>query len=259
MNFAQIFSDKSLLDLALAASELPANSPERAALLARAGLGARAAEDFQRAVGILEALRQSAGCVDCDACVDENTLAEFVDGVLEAEEQSAVERQLAVCGSCLNNALTLAQLAHELVPGASLKEVVLGIARRGLHFVTAPLEGFSELALEAVPSLSTATTGSAARRWRVEENGIVATFTVTLEDGDLVAMSVGFEKDGQALRSGQVALRAEDLLLEVQPIGKQWEHHSFWHVEPGRYLVTVTLPDMTEAQFPVVVGSGNAG
>ncbi len=256
MNLAQIFADKSMFELALSVSGLQPASPEREALVARAGLGAVQKQQFLRTLGTFDALRESVTCVDCNSCVDDNTLAEFVDGVLEETELAVVEQRLAHCGACLRNAVFLAQLAHELAPATPWKEVVLGIARRGLRFVTAPLDGFAELTLQPVPALATAT--ASARRWTMEDNGVSATFTVTLEEGGMVAMTMGFEHANQVLRAGRVALHADDILVEMQPIGSSWEHHTFWHIEPGRYLIEVTLPNHTEARFPVTITEGEA-
>jgi len=255
MNLELIFANKPLLDLALSISGLPVEAPERRALLARAGLGEAAERAFLRSVSTFEALRQSADCASCDACLDENTLAEFVDGVLTANEVVAVERALAQCGNCLRNAVALAQITHELTPAAPWKEVVLNIARRGLRIAAAPLEGFSELALQPVASLSAATETTRARCWSLDDNGVVATFTVTLEEGGMIAMAMTFERDGHAVRGGRIALRAEDLLVEVRPLGRLEEQHTFWHIEPGQYLVEIILPDTTEARFPITIES----
>ena len=254
MNIAQIFEDKPLFELALAISGLPADSPQRETLAIEAGLGTDTINAFLDSVRVFDAIRANTGCAGCDNCVDDNTLAEFVDGALEAEELAQVEQRLAACGQCLRNAVSLAQLAHEVIPATPWKTVILGIARRGVQILSAPLEGIAELTLQPVPVMS-AVASSTARRWQIEDGGITATFTVTLEEGGYVGLSAGFEHQGTALQGGQVLLRADGQLVEFHPIGSGWEHHTFWHLEAGNYTVEVNHPQLLPACFPISVKS----
>lgn len=255
MTLLDIFSDKTRLDLALAVAALPEDSPERAELLRRAGLAKQAAMTFLSAISTLDAVRRGESDKCCGhVCSDENTLAEFVDGVLHDAELAAVERQLAQCKGCLEHALALAKITQEITPATPWREVVVGIARRGLRIISAPLEGFSELTLQPVAMLAPATEAPAARRWEVESHGITATFTLLLHEGGGVSLRMAFAREGTSIQKGQVGLRLNDALLEAHPLTNSHELE-FIHLEPGTYTVELTLPDAEGAAFPLVLTS----
>lgn len=255
MNLMQIFSGKPTLELALAVTALSAGSREREALLAEAGLVEDAAAGFLRTVQVFDLMRVQAGCAACQGghCLDENTLAELVDGILPAEEQAAVEGQLAQCAACLGKAVALAQLMHELAPAPRWNAVVLGIARRGLRILSAPFEGYMEQELQPVAVLSAGTEETTTRRWRQEDRGVSAIFTVVLEEGGTIGLSMDFEYGGRPLTRGNVALRLDDTLLEARPIAPDDEQQTFWGLEPGNYLVEVLLEEGEAAGFPIVL------
>lgn len=255
MTLLDIFSDKTRLDLALAIAALPEDSPERADMLRRAGLAKQAASTFLGALSVLDKVRHTDGPGNCGhICADENTLAEFVDGILHGAELAVVEQQLAQCKDCLEHALALAKITQELTPATPWREVVVGIARRGLKIISAPLEGFSELTLQPVAMLAPATEAPVARRWEVESHGITATFTLLLHESGGVALRVAFERDGVTIQKGQIGLRMDDTLLEARPLtdGREIE---FIHLEAGTYTVELTLPGAEGAAFPLVLTS----
>ena len=90
------------------------------------------------------------------------------------------------------------------------------------------------------------------RRWRAEDQGVTGDFTVTLEEGGSVGLSMAFEHAGKALSRGRIGLRLDDTLLEVQPLVAE-ETCSFWHLEPGHYLLELSVDDALEASFPIGV------
>lgn len=240
MSMVQIFGNKHWLDIALAASATDWDEQQLLAHLQRGGVPAECHADFCQSVRTLAALRVQAHCEGCrgpGAHLDENTLAEFVDGVLSAAEAEEVERQFAVCGSCLKKAVELAQLTEELVAKPALPQVVLGLARRGLRMLVQPLGAIAEQPLEAVAVLSSGTDALVARRWNATSGFLEATFTALLEDDGAVSLSVLPTRKGQPLQHGRLALRLEDSLMESVPLRGDEVH--FHRLDPGAYTVEV--------------------
>lgn len=130
--------------------------------------------------------------------------------------------------------------------------MVVGIARRGLKIISAPLEGFSELTLQPVAMLAPATEAPAARRWAVESHGITATFTLLLHEGGGVALRAAFSRAGDTLGKGQIGLRLADTLLEAHPLAPGQELE-FNHLEPGAYTIELSLPGAEGVAFPMLL------
>ncbi len=255
MNLIQIFANPQHLDLALTLAALPGDAPEREQLLHRAGLQDGQRDAFMKTLHVFEQLRSEAGCATCEdasGCLDANTLAEFVDGVLPEEAMPAVQGQLAHCGACLGKAVALAQLTRELTPAPRWPEVVLGMARRGVHFITAPLTGFAEQTLQPVPVMAGEAPEVAVRQWTLLDRDIVGVFTLTQEEDGLAGLSVRFERDGSQLTRGRVELRLDDALLESHPI-TSGEERAFWHLEPGPYRIDVLLSPDEGATFGIAL------
>jgi hypothetical protein len=255
MNLIQIFANPQHLDLALTLAALPGDAPDREQLLHRAGLQDGQRKAFLKTLQVFEKMRLDAGCATCEdtnACLDANTLSEFVDGVLSEEAKPFVERQLAHCGACLGKAVALAQLTHELTPAPRWPEVVLGLARRGVHFITAPLTGFAEQTLQPVPVMAGEAPEVVVRQWTLQDRDIVGVFTLTQEEDGLAGLSVRFERDGAPVTRGRIELRLDDTLLESHPISSG-EERAFWHLESGQYRVDVLLSADEGATFGIVL------
>lgn len=242
MNLLQLFQDPAQLDLALALTQHEGHAAEQEALLARAGLGQAAQADLRAASRHFARMRAASGKPAGHVCLDENCLAEFVDGVLPASDLPAVERALAECPSCLKSALALAELTRELVPATPWTEVVLGIAKKGLRILQAPFEGFTEIGLQPVAVLRGPAPEAQSRRWELTQHGITATFTATLEEDGLTGITATFRRGDAPFAQGRVALRLDDALLEAQPLAGA-EGCVFWHLEPGHY--TLEIADIT--------------
>jgi hypothetical protein len=237
MNLLDILSDKHRFELALSLATQPGEAGED--VLLQAGIPVQRHEAFREAVQILRTLREAAGCAECrdpEGCMDDNLLAEFVDGVLSREELEAVERQLAHCAACLRKAVALAELAHELLPAPTLAEVVVGIARRGLRVLAYPGSDFALHPLRPVPVLDAIGETTLAQRWSMAQGGIHATFTLVAEDGGTATLELALERDGKPLEHGQVALRQEGLLLEALPLPAEGGI-SFQSLAPARYTL----------------------
>lgn len=237
MNLLDVFSDKHRFELALLLASEP-GEPAADTLL-DAGIPCQRHADFREVVQALRALREAAGCAGCNdaaGCLDDNLLAEFVDGALPPEERDAVEHRLAHCAGCLRKAVALAELAHELLPAPGLAEVVVGMARRGLRMLSYPGSDFTLHALRPVPVLSALEETALAQRWSVTHGGITATFTLIAEEEGMATLELALERDGAPITHGHIALRQDDHLLESLPLPAEGGV-VFRNLSPARYLL----------------------
>ena len=207
--------------------------------LREAGVSAQEQTLFEHTLRLMHrarhALRDQKGP---DACLDDNQLAEFVDGVLSRAERSAAEQHLACCHACLHNAAHLAELAAELAPAPPMLQVVLGVARRGLELLQRPLEGFMEQTLQPVMVLGGETEAPAARGWTLTAEGVDAEFLAVAED-DAIAVTVQVNREGEPIRRSRISLRSDDLMMEscpMPPTGRL----TFYQLSPGRYTIEIT-------------------
>ena len=249
MRLADLFARHDWIELAVALAALPGH--EAPARLTKAGIHPDQHEDFLRLVASISALQGHLACAECQqgvSCVDDNTLAEFVDGVLPTEALPMVERQLAQCGGCLHKALELARLTSELAPRPAWPEVVVAFARRGLRILAMPAEGFQPLALRSLSLMGPDTDASTAQRWTQVHGEIEGVFTLSVDDGGSITAQVGFSRQGKPLSGGRVALRMDDLLLESLALPESGEH-TFWGLTPGRYLIELEAAGLAPASF----------
>jgi anti-sigma factor RsiW len=253
MNLPKLFAEPHLLDLALALSGDSRLVPDCTDRLRRAGVPDADHAAFLRAAQVFEGLRREAHCATChdpQACLDENTLAEFVDGAIPATELPAVERQLARCHSCLKKAVELAQWSRELAPEPHWTEVVLGMANRGLRFLSSPGAGFASLNLQPVAVMNDPEETNGAQCWSVTQGDIDAVFTMTVEAPGLVALQTRLIHRGAPPTNARMTLSLEGMMLESQLLPGNGEH-TFWHLTPGRYTIEVEAPDQRIGAFTI--------
>jgi hypothetical protein len=253
MNMASIFSDKRLLDLVVQLSETEPGARESRLAAAGIPLEQRAellkrAQDFETLRGRLRTMRHDDGIT----CLDENTLAEFVDGVLPVHQATEAERHLAVCGACLHDAVELAHLCSEIAPEARWPEVVIGMAQRGLRLLSQPFQGFTEHALQPVPVMGPEGDAPAAKSWSATDGGVTAHYTMVMQDERTVSLAVRFSREADALSNARLALRMEECLIEAQPLAESGEHN-FWQLTPGRDTVELESGDALAARFSIVI------
>lgn len=255
MNLLQIFADKRRLDLALTLSRHPKDEQHRAEVLRRAGIAEHQHAAFLEAVQAFDVLRQRANCNDCldaDACLDDNLLAEFVDGVLHPDDLPETEGHLAHCGSCLQKAVTLAQWTEELAPAPAWPQVVVGMMRKGLQLLAFPESGFTRRELTAVPVLSSGAAEQAAAVWSLADGEMLAEFAITTDGSGVATLCVKFQAAGIPVREGRVSLRLEEALLESLPLPATGEV-CFRDLTPGSYVLELESEFQPPKAFEVTL------
>ncbi|MBI4558097.1 MAG: zf-HC2 domain-containing protein [Candidatus Hydrogenedentes bacterium] len=96
-------------------------------------------------------LADSKATPEAGPCLDDNTLAEYLDGVLGGTRRDEAEAHLAQCRTCLRQLIELSDLMEEVKTAhGTLPTIVLGLVRGGLKLLSWPETGFAPLALEPV-------------------------------------------------------------------------------------------------------------
>jgi hypothetical protein len=214
--------------------------------LLEAGVGEADQAAFRRYAASLRVAADQAS--PCDRpCLDDNLLAEYVDGVLGRADRGEVERHLAACPTCLDEAVSLASLVHEVVPAPPLTEVALHLVGRGLHWLSRPAEGFSEEALSPVPVLSAATTEAPARRWTQTVGDTTLRFTASMPEHELLTLVV---ETVEAPSGARLALWLDGSMVESRPVGGDG-CCTLRHLTPGNYTVELGYRSAPATKFPL--------
>lgn len=154
-----------------------------------------------------------------DTCLDDNAIAEFVDGVLAREERTLAERHLAACDRCLKQAVALRLLTEELTPRASVREFVLQWARKGLELVKRPAEGFQLAPLAPAAVLGT-DTALAPCCWTQQVDDIEVEFAAVSRPDGRMDLSLRAMRHGAPLTDALIILHSYDGMLQAQQLSK---------------------------------------
>lgn len=251
MTMLQVFANKKWMELAVALSGAPSHDARNQ--LQHAGIPTADQEDFLRIAMSFRALREHAHCAECndtEGCLDDNTLAEFVDGVVPPHRLQEVEQRLAHCGACLHKALDLARLANELAPRPSIPAVVISLAQKGLALLSHPLKGFEPLELQPLAMMGEHSVADSAKCWSLLQGHLQGVFTMAVDKSGAASLHVRILQDGFPAGGNRIALRCEDLLLESQLLPESGEHF-FFDLSPAEYIVEVEDESGNATGFPI--------
>lgn len=150
-----------------------------------------------------------------DSPLDDDLLASYVDGVLDADTAQFVERELARSPYWLNQYAELKLCLAETAPHESLPEVVIRLARRGLALLARPATGFTQTSLEAVPVLGPDTEDKVLV-WTQTWAEHAARFTVTHRGADAVNVDIALRHREQPVPRFKVRLFMDGALVEAK-------------------------------------------
>ena len=149
-------------------------------------------------------------------CLDDNTLAEYFDGVMAWDERVEAESHLAACPRCLNQLSDLHTLMVAAQPAPSLPQLALAWLRDGFKVIGAATESFASVPLQAAPVLD----GMLAPRvmaWDLESSAGPLRVTVQHDRDARATLRLSFSE--MPTRRGRVQLRSEGQLLESRALG----------------------------------------
>lgn len=152
-----------------------------------------------------------------DGCLDENALAEFVDGAMPWEERVTAESHLAACGKCAHNLAELHTLLVALRPAQTAPQLVLAWVRDGLNVISAAMDTFTARPLAAVPVLDRAQLPKVLS-WSLESGSGPVQITVQHDAGGTATLRLVLAPETAAAGRCRVHLKRAGSLLESRTV-----------------------------------------
>ncbi len=190
--------------------------------------------------GVRRAIEHAAGCAACGealalysglrransrpdrdgargTCLDDNGVAEFVDGVMSWEDRVTAESHLATCGLCVRKIADLHTLIEAAQPARTAPELALAWLRDGLKVVGAAVETFTAIPLAAVPVLDGAVSPKVLS-WDMESASGPIRVTVQHDRGAKASLRLVFESGTENGGRCRVHLKCGGALLESRTL-----------------------------------------
>lgn len=150
-------------------------------------------------------------------CLDENTLAEYFDGVMAWDERVEAEAHLAACPRCLHQLAELHTLMTTVEPSRSLPQLALAWLRDGFRVLGAATETFSSVPLQTVPVLD-GPSESRVMAWDLESSAGPLRVTVQHDRDTRATLRLSFVE--MPVNRCRVHLRSAGQLLESRTLGR---------------------------------------
>ncbi len=209
--------DELLMDAALSAAAGTVPSGD----VRRAMEHAAACGPCGEALALFSGLRRATSRPDREgvrgACLDDNGLAEYVDGVMPWEDRVTAEAHLATCGLCVRKVADLHTLLAAAQPARTAPQLALAWLRDGLKVVGAAVDTFTAVPLTAVPVLDGAVCPKVLS-WDVES--VVGPIRVTVQHdrGEKATLRLVFEGAPESGERCRIHLKCGGKLLESRTL-----------------------------------------
>jgi len=209
--------DELLMDAALSAAAGTITSGD----VRRAIEHAAVCDACGEALALFSGLRRAAKHPTVDGargpCLDDNGLAEYVDGVMSWEDRVTAEAHLATCGHCVRSVADLHTLLAAAQPAQTAPQLALAWLRDGLKVVRAAVETFTAVPLAAVPVLD----GSLCPKvlsWDLDSAAGPIRVTVQHDRGEKATLRLVLEGAPEPGRRCRVHLKSGGALLESRTL-----------------------------------------
>lgn len=170
---------------------------------------------LKQTVETVQGLAEHAGDTGQEACLDQNTLAEYLDDVLPAAHRESAEAHLAGCGQCRSQLTDAFQALNTLEPDTGPLEILIRVAKFGLKIITPPAPGFSPLAASAQAMLGPATEGAVVQwRQRLREADLLV--TAERGEGDHISLSFGIDAFSSPWHGARLTLRQDGAMMQSE-------------------------------------------
>ncbi len=248
------FSKAELVELAFVLSngeELASDQAEAAQSLQESEYDLREVGEYRRVLGLVrEALAAApppeAACVG--PCLDDDTVAAYVDDALVPRARVAAEVHFAQCPSCLEQLSELAGLVRE-APASyeprSILTYVLEIARQGIRLLSHPEGGFSLLEPAPVAVLGSESKCSEAQKcctWRQYFGVYSVLISVVQANEERVDVSLAVSRDSEPVPKARITLRRDDHIVQSESTPESGRV-CLLSLETGVYECEVRLPN----------------
>ncbi len=237
-------TDERLVELAFTKANGEALSPEDQVLLARieASESHRAAfHDYLQTIGKLRgAFKEQADAAGAAAePLDENTLAEYFDGMLSEKERDRVETRLVKDPHALRQLMDLADLA-EALPKASAIKYIIRMAKEGLEWLAHPKQGFELLELRPAQVLGK-TPASAVQTWTQQLGPVRMQCRIQSSKEGRLVLSLKLVSPSPPPKGSRLAVKTRGIIIQSEPLPETGEI-TLRNLEPDTYDVEIVLP-----------------
>lgn len=208
-------------------------------------------EEYVRVIGVLRSAYARETDPAIDAHLDDETLAAYVDGVLDEGEQERVERVLAGSAYWFRQYVSLKEVLREVEDGLGLARFAIQIVRRGLSWVAHPEIGF-EFRPVASPAMLGEDAGVQSIAWSQRTSSMSLEGTFQYHEPDSVDVAVCLRTVEGAPLTCRLSLYRRERLVESRPHDGVAPAY-FMLLRPDVYTLAVELEAGSVERFELEV------
>ena len=246
------FPEEKMVELAFDIANSEKLSADNKRLLERiqASPGARAKfDDYLRTISEAHAaFNELTGPAEAILSpIDDNTLAEYLDGVLSDAEREQVEARLVSEPGALQQLVGLAELLEPGEDERSAVTFVIEVAKKGLRLLSHPAEGFEPIPLQPAAVLGPEKT-QRIQTWTQRLGPVHVHCTLQATKDDLLGLTIKLISPDPPPSGTRVSLLADGKLVQSDVVPESGEV-TLRNLEPAVYDLDIIVPSATVARM----------
>lgn len=172
--------------------------------------------------------------------LDDNTLAEYLDGVLEPAERLEVEAHLIDHPAALNQLIDLSEVLAEVTPSAVVIRYICSVAKKGLQIISHPLEGFEMIQAAPVPVLGGDDSDS-IQSWTQNFRDFRVRYSLRQTRDDQVTLSISLVDPEVPPPGSRITIRAKGQTIQSDMLSSSGQV-TFRDLPLGAYSLDLLIP-----------------
>ncbi len=181
------------------------------------------------------------------APIDDNTLAEYLDGVLSEAERGQVEARLVSEPGALQQLAGLAELLESGEDESPALTFVIELAKKGLRMLSHPTEGFELIPLQPAAVLGPERT-QRIQTWTQRLGPVHVHCTLQATKDDLLGLTIKLISPAPPPSGSRVSLLAGGKLVQSDVLPDSGEV-TLRNLEPAIYDLDIIIPSATVARM----------
>lgn len=179
--------------------------------------------------------------------MDDNTLAEYLDGVLSDAEREQVEAQLVGEPGALQQLIGLAELLEPGEDESSTVTFVIELAKKGLRLLSHPAEGFELIPLQPAAVLGPEKT-QRVQTWTQRLGPVHVHCTLQATKDDLLGLTIKLISPARPPKGSRISLLADGKLVQSDVVPDSGEL-TLRNLEPATYDLDIIVPSLSVARM----------
>ncbi|MBI2422686.1 MAG: zf-HC2 domain-containing protein [Candidatus Hydrogenedentes bacterium] len=234
---------ETLMELAIgAATGVAQHSAGDAAIHAHLASCAPCTSAYSEWLLVAQAGRQAVAAPgSAGECPDENSLAEYLDGILPGLERRALELHFAACPPCLRQLCEVHSLLAEAQRATAPHKIALQWLKEGLRLVSAAADVFTPVTLNPAPVLWGREMPDALA-WDMAQDGYHLRIALQHSGPARLNLHLALQLDGAPAPGPRILLRHGGAILESR-VMDELGSASFLGLEAANYDVEIGLPE----------------